>query len=108
MRRRISKDAAKRLSDELGWAAEDERDAILSELILHAPRDLFHAAADCTHDIIEAAIWAGTIGPDARTALSVMAAEDAVRLGIEQDAAAAQFVARLILEERARRLGGVS
>lgn len=47
VRWRVSKEAAKRLDAELSWATEDVQDAILSELILHAPRNLFQVAADC-------------------------------------------------------------
>lgn len=48
--------------------------------------------------------WRGTIGPDARAALSIMALQDAVAGGLEQSEAEAQMIARLILEERERRL----
>lgn len=51
IRRKISKAAAKRLSDELEWATEDVQDEILSELILHAPRDLFNVATECVRDM---------------------------------------------------------
>lgn len=48
--------------------------------------------------------WRGTIGREAAAALSVMALQDAIQARIEQDEAAEQLVARLILEERDRRL----
>ena len=51
VRWRVSKEAAKRLARELEWATEDVQDAILSEIILHAPRDLFRVAAECVRDM---------------------------------------------------------
>lgn len=51
MRWRVTKEAAKRLDSELAWATEEVQDAILSELILHAPRDLFQVAAECVRDM---------------------------------------------------------
>lgn len=51
VRRRLSKEAAKRLDSELAWATEDVQDAVLSELILQAPRDLFRVAAECVRDM---------------------------------------------------------
>jgi len=51
VRRRVSKEAAKRLASELEWATEDVQDEILSVLILHAPRDLFRVAAECVRDM---------------------------------------------------------
>ena len=51
VRRRVSKEAAKRLDSELAWATEEVQDAILSEIILHAPRDLFRVAAECVRDM---------------------------------------------------------
>jgi hypothetical protein len=51
VRWRVSKEAAKRLDSELAWAAEEVQDAILSELILHAPHDLFHVAAECVREM---------------------------------------------------------
>lgn len=48
--------------------------------------------------------WGGEVGVEARGALSVMALEDAVAAGIEQQEAAERLVSRLILEERARRI----
>lgn len=48
--------------------------------------------------------WGGEIGTDARRVLSLLALEDAVAAGIEQQEAAQQLVSRLILEERARRI----
>lgn len=47
--------------------------------------------------------WGGEIGEEARAALAVMALDDGVAARIEQQEAAAQLVARLILDERARR-----
>lgn len=52
--------------------------------------------------------WRGTIGPDARAALSIMALQDAVAERIEQDKAEAALIARLIMEERVRRLSSAS
>lgn len=51
VRRRISKEAAKRLDQELAWLTEDVQDEILSELVLHAPQDLFRAAAECVAEM---------------------------------------------------------
>lgn len=51
VRRRVNKEAARRLDDELAWAAEDVQDAILSQIILHAPRDLFRVAAECVAEM---------------------------------------------------------
>ncbi len=51
VRRKISKDAAKRFDAEFAWATEEVQDEILSALILHTPRDLFHAAAECVRDM---------------------------------------------------------
>lgn len=51
VRWRVSKEAAKRLDSELAWATEEVQDAILSEIILHAPRDLFRVAAECVAEM---------------------------------------------------------
>ncbi len=51
VRHTLSKEAAKRLDSELAWATDDVQDAILSALILHAPRDLFKVAAGCVRDM---------------------------------------------------------
>lgn len=51
-----------------------------------------------------AAWWGGKIGQEARATLSTMALEDAVKAGTEQNIAAECLIARLILEERDRRL----
>ena len=49
--------------------------------------------------------WRGAIGGDARYALSVMGLQDAMRDGVEQVEAEARLVARLIEQERKRRIG---
>jgi hypothetical protein len=59
VRWRVSKEAAKRLDSELAWATEDVQDAILSEIILRAPRDLFRAAAECVAEMGDAEKIAG-------------------------------------------------
>ena len=51
VRRRISKEAARRLDKELEWLTEDVQDDVLSEIILHAPRDLFRVAAECVTEM---------------------------------------------------------
>ena len=51
VRRRLSKDAARRFDAEFAWATEDVQDEILSALILHAPRDLFQVAAECVAEM---------------------------------------------------------
>jgi len=51
LRRRLSKAAARKLDDELAWATEEVQDAVLSEIILRTPGDLFHAAAECVRDM---------------------------------------------------------
>jgi len=48
--------------------------------------------------------WRGTIGHEARAALSVMALQDAIVQRIEQSEAEAKLIASLILAERQRRL----
>ena len=48
--------------------------------------------------------WRGEIGADGVYSLAVMGLQDAVKHGIEQTEAEAQLVARLIEEERLRRL----
>ena len=48
--------------------------------------------------------WRGSIGRDARLALRIMALQDAIAQRIEQDAAEAALIAKLIMDERARRL----
>ncbi len=48
--------------------------------------------------------WRGTIGTEARAALSVMALQDAVAQHIEQGEAERQLITRLILEEKSKRL----
>ena len=47
---------------------------------------------------------AHTLGPAARAALSLLALQDAVACGVEQDTAAAALLARLIEAERQRRI----
>ena len=49
--------------------------------------------------------WRGAIGGDARYALSVMGLQDAIRDGVEPAEAEARLVARLIEQERQRRIG---
>lgn len=49
--------------------------------------------------------WRGAIGGDARYALSVMGLQDAIRDGVSQVEAEARLVARLIEQERKRRIG---
>ena len=51
VRRKLTKDAAKRLDQELAWMTDDMQDEILSALILHAPRDLFQVAAECVAEM---------------------------------------------------------
>lgn len=48
--------------------------------------------------------WRGSIGRDARYALSVLALQDAIAERIEQHEAEQRLIARLILAERTRRL----
>lgn len=51
VRRKLSKAAAKRLAAEWDWATADVQDEILSTLILHAPPDMFAAAAAAFHEL---------------------------------------------------------
>jgi hypothetical protein len=51
VRRRLSKAAARRLDQELAWATEDVQDEVLSEIVLHAPIELFQAATQLARDM---------------------------------------------------------
>jgi len=51
VRWRVSKEAAKRLDSELAWATEEVQDAVLSEIILRTPGDLFRVAAECVREM---------------------------------------------------------
>lgn len=51
VRRRLSKEAARRLDAELAWATEDAQDEILSTVILLTPVHIFRAAADAMREM---------------------------------------------------------
>lgn len=51
VRRRLSKEAARRLDQELAWATEEVQDEILSEIILRMPRDWWSVAAEVARDM---------------------------------------------------------
>lgn len=51
VRRRLSKAAAARFDKEFAWATEDAQDAILSELVLHAPRELWDVIREITQEM---------------------------------------------------------
>lgn len=51
VRRRLSKDAARKLAAEMEWATEDMQDEILSELIIRAPREWWDVATEVAREM---------------------------------------------------------